>query len=88
MTILLVYLVIINAASFAVMHSDKQKAIKGKWRIPERTLLGICALGGSLGGLLAMRLFRHKTRHAAFYIGIPAMLVAHLLLLCWLMSKL
>ncbi len=88
MKILLVYLAIVNAVSFALMHSDKQKAIKGKWRIPERTLLGICALGGSLGGLLGMRLFRHKTKHAAFYIGIPAMLVAHILLLCWLIPQL
>ncbi len=88
MEILLVYLAIINATAFGLMHRDKKKAIQKQWRIPERTLLGICAMGGSLGGLLGMRLFRHKTRHAAFYIGIPAMLVVHIVLLCWLIPKL
>ncbi len=88
MKILLVYLAIINAAAFVLMHSDKKKAIKGNWRIPEKTLLGICALGGSLGGLIAMRLFRHKTKHPRFCIGIPIMLVLHIALLLWLVPKL
>ncbi len=88
MEILLVYLLIVNAASFLLMHRDKKKAIKGQWRIPEKTLLGICAIGGSLGGLLGMRLFRHKTKHAAFFLGIPVMLVAHMALLIWLIPKL
>ncbi len=88
MEILLVYLAIINAAAFVLMHQDKKKAIQKQWRIPEKVLLGTCAIGGSLGGLLGMRLFRHKTRHAAFYIGIPAMLVVHIALLCLLFDKL
>lgn len=81
MEILCIYLVIINAASFLVMLADKRKAIKNRRRIPERTLLGLCALGGSLGGLAAMRLFRHKTLHLRFSIGIPVMLAVHTVLL-------
>ena len=61
-TILLVSLFLMNAAGFLVMFADKQKARRGHWRIPERTLLLIAALGGSLGSLLGMYLFHHKYR--------------------------
>ncbi len=88
MKILLVYLALVNAAAFVLMHTDKKKAIKGKWRIPEKTLLGVCAIGGSLGGLMGMRLFRHKTKHPQFYIGIPVMLVVHIALLVYLVPRL
>ncbi len=88
MELLLVYLAIINALSLILMHADKKKAIRGQWRIPERTLLGICLIGGSLGGLLGMRLFRHKTKHLRFSVGIPLMLCGHILLLIFLISKL
>ena len=81
MEYLYLYLTLINALGFLVMLADKKKAKKNRWRIPEKTLLGIAAVGGSLGSLLAMKLFRHKTRHAAFSIGIPIMLAAHIILL-------
>lgn len=81
MKFLLLYLCIINALSFLLMLIDKQKAKKKRWRIRERTLLGISALGGSLGGLLGMYLLRHKTLHKRFSIGIPFMLLAHLIIL-------
>ena len=81
MKILFTYLAIINAVSFLLMLIDKVKAKKKMWRIPERVLLGVSAVGGSLGGLLGMRLFRHKTKHAQFYIGIPVMLVIHIVAL-------
>ena len=81
MKYLYLYLAIINAAGFISMLLDKQKARKGAWRIPERTLLGITALGGSLGSFLGMRLFRHKTRHPKFYVGIPVLLAIHVWLL-------
>jgi len=71
------YLLIINALSLLFMLADKRKAIKGRFRIPESTLLTLCALGGSLGGLLAMKLFRHKTRHPQFSLGIPILLAIH-----------
>ena len=81
MKYLYLYLLIINALSFLFMLIDKRKAIKNRWRIPERTLLGLCAIGGSLGGLLAMRLFRHKTLHPQFSIGIPILLAVHVVAL-------
>lgn len=81
MKIFLIYLSIINALAFLLMLIDKQKARKNRWRIPERTLLGVCAIGGSLGGLLGMYLLRHKTLHKRFSVGIPLMLVVHVVCL-------
>lgn len=71
---LLVYLFIINAVGFAVMLADKYKAKKNLWRIPEATLLGIAVIGGSIGVYAGMRLFRHKTLHPKFSIGVPIIL--------------
>ncbi len=83
MNFLYIYLPIINALAFLLMRIDKQKAKKGRWRIPEATLLGISAIGGSLGGLLGMLMFRHKTKHCRFVFGIPLMLILHLALLIY-----
>lgn len=74
MKLLYIYLITINALAFGLMLADKIKAKKRFWRIPERVLLGVCAIGGSMGGLLGMKLFRHKTQHPQFSIGIPVML--------------
>ncbi len=87
MEILLVYLFLINALAFWLMHADKKKAIQHRWRIPERVLLGTALLGGSLGALLGMRLFRHKTLHPPFCVGIPLMLVLHLVVLMYLFLR-
>ena len=87
MDILIFYLLIINALAFLLMLIDKRKAVKKAWRIPEATLLGIAILGGSLGAVLAMRLFRHKTLHLKFSLGLPVLLVAHILLLIFLFTK-
>ena len=76
-----IYLCIINALAFLLMLIDKQKAKKNRWRIPEATLIGMCAIGGSIGGLVGMFLLRHKTQHAKFYIGIPLILVLQLIAL-------
>ncbi len=75
--IVLVYLLTINTAAFLTMFLDKRFAVHGQWRIPERTLLLLAALGGSLGGCLAMRLFRHKTRHRRFSVGFPLLVLIH-----------
>lgn len=75
MNLFLVYLCIINALAMLLMLIDKQKAKKNKWRIPEKSLLGCCAIGGSLGGLIGMYLFRHKTKHISFTVSIPLMLI-------------
>ena len=81
MKLLFSYLVIVNALGFLLMLVDKRKAKTNRSRIPERTLLSVCAIGGSVGGLLGMYLLRHKTRHVRFAIGIPLMFVAHLAIL-------
>lgn len=81
MKYLLIYLVIINALSFLLMLIDKQKARQQAWRIPEATLMRFAIAGGSLGALLGMYLFRHKTRHKKFAMGLPAILIIHLILL-------
>lgn len=74
------YLLLINALAWLLMLVDKQKARKKKWRIPERTLMGAAVLGGSVGALLGMYTFRHKTKHPKFYIGIPVILVVQITL--------
>lgn len=80
MKTLLLYLCIINALSLLLMRIDKRKSQKSRWRIRERTLLSVATLGGSLGATIGMYLFRHKTRHKRFAIGLPALLVLHILL--------
>lgn len=87
MKYLLVYLIIINALTLLFMLVDKVKAKRNLWRIPERTLLSLCALGGSLGGLLGMKLFRHKTLYLRFSIGIPVMLAVHVVILVFLVIR-
>lgn len=74
------YLILINAVAFLLMLADKQKARKRKWRIPEATLMGTAALGGSIGALAGMYLFRHKTKHPKFTLGIPAILIVQFVL--------
>lgn len=76
MKLLLYYLLIINAAGFLLMLVDKWKAKKNRWRVRESTLLLIAALGGSVGSLAGMYLFRHKTLHLKFTLGIPLILAA------------
>lgn len=78
MDILLTYLTIINAVGFSFMLVDKRRAQKKRWRIPEATLMGIAAIGGSVGALAGMYLFRHKTKHPRFTIGIPLILAVQL----------
>ena len=83
-TILLVYLVLVNAAGLLFMFVDKQKAQRGQWRIPEATFMLTAAIGGSVGSLLGMYLFHHKTRHSKFTVGIPLILVLQVALAIWL----
>lgn len=83
-SIALLYLILINAAGFLLMLADKLKAKRGAWRIPEKTLLGVAAAGGSVGSLLGMYLFRHKTKYIKFTLGIPLILAAQIGLLFWL----
>lgn len=87
MKFFLLYLLLINAAAFLLMLADKRKARKNRWRIPERTLILTALLGGSIGALLGMYTFRHKTRHLKFTLGIPAILLAQLSLAIWIFLK-
>ena len=87
MQVLYIYLAIINAISFILMLVDKYKAKKNLWRIPEATLMGFAAAGGSIGALAGMYLVRHKTKHLKFTVGIPVLLFLHILLGIWLLVK-
>ena len=80
----LVYLLVMNAVGFAVMGMDKYKAIKGRWRVPEKTLFLLSILGGSVGTWTGMYAFRHKTRHWYFVIGMPAILFIQIALVIYL----
>lgn len=75
-----VCLALMNALAFALMGLDKGLARRHRRRIPERTLFLPVLLGGSLGGLLGMAVFRHKTRHTAFVLGFPLILLLQLAL--------
>lgn len=80
MTFVFVYLLAINVAAFLLMGTDKKRAILQKRRIPEKTLFLVALLGGSLGAFMGMQSFRHKTKHLKFTLGIPAILLVHLVL--------
>lgn len=83
--IITIYLFVINLAGFAVMGIDKQKAKRGLWRIPESTLFFIAVIGGSIGSIIGMRLFRHKTRHWYFVLGMPLILILQIIFIsCFL----
>lgn len=69
-----------NAVALAAFGLDKGRARAGMWRIPEKTLLALAALGGAAGAALGMKLFRHKTRKPLFYILVPVFLALHLVL--------
>lgn len=79
-SILIYYLVIINLISFCLMGLDKSKARRHVWRIPEKTLFGFAVLGGSVGAILGMHWFHHKTKHWYFVWGMPAILLIQIVL--------
>ncbi|GFH96107.1 hypothetical protein IMSAGC003_02661 [Lachnospiraceae bacterium] len=81
------YLICINLAGLASMWLDKRKAIRHQWRIPEATLFFIALLGGGLGSIVGMQLFRHKTRHWYFVWGMPAIFFTELALAIRFMLK-
>ena len=80
------YLLLINLAAFGLMGEDKRRAKKKLWRISERTLFVAALLGGSVGGLLGMYCFRHKTKHWQFRIGFPVILCVQVVLAAWLLK--
>ena len=74
-----IYLIIINIIGFLVMYIDKQKAKKGKWRIPEKTIFIITVLGGGIGTISGMYAFRHKTQKLHFTIGLPTITILEII---------
>ena len=80
LTYLLYYLAFINLLLFVLMGVDKAKAKRGSRRVPEATLFFLAVVGGSLGGMLGMAAFRHKTLHKSFRVGFPVILIAQLAL--------
>lgn len=78
--IILIYLAAINLVTFILYGIDKMKAKKSMWRIPEATLLWLAAAGGSIGAILGMKVWHHKTLHKKFTIGVPAIIIAQLIL--------
>ena len=80
----LIYLVGINLAGFIIMGVDKKRAIRGAWRISEASLFLTALLGGSLGCILGMQHFRHKTKHWYFVVGMPLILVCQTALAIYL----
>ena len=86
-TLIIIYLVSVNCISFIVMGVDKHKARKRAWRIPGSTLFVLALIGGSLGSILGMHLFRHKTRHWYFLYGMPAILIIQILLVLLLVTS-
>ena len=76
-----IYIILINLIAFVVFGIDKRKARKEQWRVPESTLFILAIIGGSIGALLGMLVFRHKTKHRKFTIGIPLILALQIALL-------
>ena len=75
-----IYLLIVNILGFAFMGIDKRRAVRSAFRIPEATLFAIAILGGSIGSILGMHLFRHKTKHWYFLFGMPIILILQIAL--------
>ena len=80
---ILIYILIINVITFFMMWFDKHEAKIGDWRVPERTLFMLVLLGGGIGGIAGMYVFRHKTRKWYFKIGFPAILIMQIVLVIY-----
>ena len=87
MKYILGYLIIINIITFCIFATDKSRAMQKQWRIRESVLLGISIIGGALGGLAAMYIFRHKTQTAIFKYGMPIILLIQIVLAYYLNSR-
>lgn len=85
--ILIIYLVIINITSFAIMGIDKKRARNKEWRISEAMLFATALLFGSLGSNIGMKYFRHKTKHWYFVVFMPLILVIQVLILAFVINR-
>ncbi len=87
MTFIAIYLAVINVIGYAVMGIDKQRAIRGAWRISEASLFLTALLGGALGCTIGMQRFRHKTKHWYFKYGMPAIFLVQAALLSFMVNR-
>ncbi len=85
--LLLSCIIAVNVITFVVYGIDKLKAKKGKWRVPEATLLLLAIVGGSAGAWCGVKVWHHKTMHVKFKYGIPLIMAMHAVLLVYLMTK-
>ncbi|WP_197046751.1 DUF1294 domain-containing protein [Oceanobacillus salinisoli] len=86
MNAIISYILGVNIIGLFMMRIDKQKAIRQQFRIPERTFWIIALLGGAIGTYLGMKVFRHKTKHPSFVIGLPIVIILNLIFFYYLMS--
>jgi uncharacterized membrane protein YsdA (DUF1294 family) len=84
---ILIYLLGVNVIAFILMVADKQKAMKQQYRIPEHTLWLISLIGGALGSFISMNVFRHKTRHRSFVVGMPSLFIFHCIVLLYFFAS-
>ncbi|MBQ3770284.1 MAG: DUF1294 domain-containing protein [Prevotella sp.] len=84
---LLYYLIVITIVTFLVYGIDKWKAKQGSWRISEATLLILAVIGGSIGALLGMKVWHHKTMHKKFKYGLPLILLAQIALIYLILNR-
>lgn len=85
--LIVIYLVAVNIVTFFLYGIDKWKAKRSKWRISEATLLGLAVIGGSIGALLGMKVWHHKTMHKKFLFGIPVIIILQIALIIWIYRK-
>lgn len=82
-----IYLIVINIIGFLIMGFDKWKAKRGSWRIPEKTLFTVTLMGGGVGTIAGMYIFRHKTKKLYFTIGFPVILIVEVILIIDIVVK-
>lgn len=83
----IIYLILINLFGIWIMYWDKRKAKYGKWRTPEKTLLLVAMFGGSIGTIIGMHIFRHKTQKLKFVLGFPTILIAQIVIIIYFLVK-
>ena len=84
---IIIYLLLINIIGFLIMYIDKKRAKYGRWRIPEKTLLLVALLGGSIGTIIGMYTFRHKTQKIKFILGFPTILISEIIIVIYFLIK-
>ncbi|MDD3705058.1 MAG: DUF1294 domain-containing protein [Clostridiaceae bacterium] len=88
MKTIMIYLIVVNIAAFAIMGADKYRARRNRWRIKEVSIFALGLIGGGAGLYLGMKLFRHKTRHLEFTMGIPAIIILNIITLWYVLQRL